>query len=565
MSNFTPLSLISNQYPTFLSLLILSLLIACTEEKESSSLNLDSQVIGFRSLFQDYVKPNCSQEACHGGNRGIVGLRLVEVDEAYEHLINQDPTNASAFEQGMKRVDPTHLENSYLWHKLSHSSDHLSSLGLGSAMPPSGNLSAGEKTLNLVKTWIEGGAPLEGLSANELGQSFDQKDHLDEELYIQCDLGQNPSELDMHRCFPPVSDEHTMRLYTPKITIPPQSEVLICSYLDMPIEEPIYLNRTLGRQMLGGHHAAVFLAVTPSDEAPHECRDDEMSNFRFAAGAGGGGGQDTQLPPGVALKIEPGQQFVIQSHYLNPTDQSVEVMDAVDLVPIAEDDVHSRVDPFALIHSGFEVPVGGEPFEVRKKCRLESDIDVYMLLGHTHDYGVLFEFYHHTPMLETPRKLYQATDGPLLRDNPEIKYFDPPLPFKAGDEVEMRCVWENTTDVPLGWPEEMCVALMYYGPGAGWMTCDDGDETPKLPSANTGQGCVPNDYPGNELGVGQACTAEGGECADHERARLCLATFDARANFCSYLGCQSDEECGANATCLAQGPGTACVPNMCAD
>lgn len=531
--------------------------------EESSTRN--SEPIGYEALFHDYLKPSCSQEACHGGEKGVADLRFVDVAESYEQLIQVSPTNGPAHMAGLKRVMPNSVDQSYLWLKLASAEAELSQRGYGALMPMSSGTQAGPNTLSLIREWIEAGAPLKGSTPMDRGIQIDTSPRAGGDLYVQCDFDHQASEEELRSCFADSQVEGAIRLYTPPLTIPPRSEILLCSYLKMPIDAPLFVNRTLGQQMNGGHHAAVFLAVSPSDEGPHECRDEEMSNFRFAAGAGGGGGQDTQLPSGVALKIEPGQQFVIQSHYLNPTDDPLLVMDAVDLVTLPENEVLAKVDPFALIHGGFEIPPSDEPFEVRKRCRLEQDIDVYMLLGHTHDYGILFEFYHHSQLTGEPRQLYRATDGPLLRDNPEIKYYDPPLPMLAGDEVEMRCLWENDSGAPLGWPEEMCVALMYYGPGLGWMTCDEDDETPNLPSSSTDEGCVQPGAMGNELGVGRECSPSGGECIGAERATLCLATFDARANFCSFLGCQTDADCGQGAHCLAQGPSTACVPAECSD
>jgi len=534
---------------------------------------------GLRALLDAYLTPSCAQEACHGGERGIAGLRLVEAEEAHAALVGAAPTNANAAAGGLLRVTPGDVERSYLWQKLTLSQQALAEAGLGAAMPIAGR-APGARTLDAVRAWIEAGAPLDGaaLSADDLSaDDLDEGAARVEDAYVQCAVDPSVTatrarEEAFEACFAAPGDAgRTRRLYTPVITIPPRTERLVCSYLSAPIDAPMWVNRTVGQQMTGGHHAAVFLAVSPSDEPPHECRDDEMSNFRFAAGAGGGGGQDTDLPDGVALKIEPGQQFVIQSHYINATDAPMEVMDAVDLVQVEEETVRERVDPFAIIYSELDIPARAEGFEVRKTCRLQSPISVYMLLGHTHDAGVLFEFIHHAGGLGAgaARTLYRATDGPLLRDNPEIKYFDPPLPFAADDVLEVVCRWDNPSDEALGWPDEMCVALMYYGPGAGWMTCDTHDEVPNVAGRGEGEGegegCVPPDAPGNALGVGRACTASGGECASAERARLCLATFDARANFCSFLSCASDEECGEGAVCLAQGPATACVPVMCAE
>jgi len=340
---------------------------ACTEPEKGVS---EKKVIGFEALFMGLLQPKCAQEACHGGARGVAGVRFVELEESYAQLVDATPTNARSAEAGLKRVSPGDVERSLLWAKLSAEEGELSAQGWGAPMPMATDQRAGDNTLTLLREWIEAGAPREEASLAERGLSFDERLREQGDAYVTCAEGVEASAEGLRTCFAPPEDERALRLYTPPLAIPPHSEVLICSYLDMPISEPLFVNRTLGQQMTGGHHAAVFLAVSPSDEPPHECRDDEMSNFRFAAGAGGGGGQDTQLPPSVALKIEPGQQFVIQSHYLNPSDEPMLVMDAVDLITIPEAEVESRVDPFALIQGSFEVPVGGAPYEVRKRCRL---------------------------------------------------------------------------------------------------------------------------------------------------------------------------------------------------
>jgi hypothetical protein len=513
-------------------------------------------VASFKSIFENYLKPNCAQDACHGGSKGVANLTLTDLQTAYDQLINVQPTNTNARDQGLMRVSPNDPEKSFLWQKITGSPETLTANGWGAVMPTSSIALAGPHTKEIIQAWIKAGAPMAGTDLTDFDSvSNDMANH-----YTQC---QATDEEGMKNCFePPKFPDRSVRIYTPPLVIPPNTDTLVCSYLSVPLDRTIKVNQTIGQQMKGGHHSAVFLSLSPSMEPPHPCRDQEMSNFRFAISAGGGGGQDAKLPNGIAISIPQGQQLVIQSHYLNATNEPITVMDAVDLITIPEADVIEQVDPFAVIYSDLAIPAHTENFEVRKLCRLEEDLQVYMLLGHTHSYGVLFEIYYHSDSLAEPRKLYYATDGHLLKDNPEIKYFDPPLPFKAGDQIEVRCVWTNDTDHEIGWPEEMCVALMYYGPGQGWMTCDVGDDVPNLNSGNEmpAETCVAPDALGNEIGVGKACTPTGGECQNNNRAGACLALFDASANFCSFIGCQDDMECGSGAVCHM----TACVPVECA-
>ena len=72
--------------------------------------------------------------------------------------------------------------------------------------------------------------------------------------------------------------------------------------------------------MIGGHHLGMFVAISPkADPTPHPCTDDDMANIRFIAA--GGGGLDTIMPTGVALRIAKGQQIILQSHYHNTSDE----------------------------------------------------------------------------------------------------------------------------------------------------------------------------------------------------------------------------------------------------
>ncbi len=188
-------------------------------------------------------------------------------------------------------------------------------------------------------------------------------------------------------------------------------------------------------------------------------------------------------------------------------------------------------------------------------------MSIHSLLGHTHDWGVLFEFEVEKQGQER-ELLYHATDGPTLRDTPEIIQYDPPLLLEPGDKVHIKCHWTNTTGHDLTWPEEMCVAFMYYSPGTGFMICDSGDVSPKiLGGGDPTQGCAAETDLGNELGVGRFCTEGGTECEGQE-ANFCIAGFSSE-NYCTVILCESDDECGEGASCVAEGPGSACVPDKC--
>jgi hypothetical protein len=494
----------------------------------------------------------CAQPACHSGP-GIAGLSFDDARQAYDHLLEATPTNGSAVQLDLRLVEPGDPARSFLLTKMELPQAELGSRGFGGPMPQAAVQIPGPQSLQAIRDWIEAGAPFEG--------SAIEPDYIEAEGgYVLCDAT-DPAGLEA--CFGEAPDpSKTLRLYTPPMTIPAGQEVLLCINLPYIAERDLLFKSVRGGQMKGGHHAGVFVSVQPSEDfAPAECGDD-MSHLRYTAGAGGGGGGFTELPQGVALRIANGQQIVIQSHYINTSDQPITVMDMVELDYTTIEESPTVVDAFAIIHDDIAIPPGAVEHEEITECKLDEDFDIYMMLGHTHEYGVFFQLERVPGDGSEPELLYHATDGKLLRESPEIKLFDTPLRWSAGDTIRITCRWTNDTDHEIGWPEEMCVALMYYGPGRGWLTCNQDSGTPQG-GEDPGEGCVAADTPGNGVGVGRACTAGGGECSGNGKATVCLGDFDARANFCSMFGCESDADCGDGAICSDQGAAKVCIPNAC--
>jgi hypothetical protein len=290
-----------------------------------------------------------------------------------------------------------------------------------------------------------------------------------------------------------------------------------------------------------------------------------MTNLRILAGAFSG--TDGLVPDDVRLDLPAGRQVVLQSHYINPTDEPIVVMDAVDLTLTTEAESPLLADSFVLNMDQFEVPPGATAHmhDNGDGCRISREIALHSVQLHTHEHGVLMELIH-TPAGGMPTTLFSETDGILMREGAAAKIFDPPFQLGADDVLQVRCAWDNPGGEPLTFPDEMCAAFMYYSPGEGFLLCDDDDTEPRVLGAGDPEGgCVEPGTPGNEQGIGRYCTADGGECQGTANAPLCLATFDARANFCSRFGCEVDADCGPGAVCLDRNVATACVPVQCAD
>ena len=60
----------------------------------------------------------------------------------------------------------------------------------------------------------------------------------------------------------------------------------------------------------------------------------------------------------------------------------------------------------------------------------------------------------------------------------KVKWCEPLLvqsaKFKKGDKLRITCDWMNTTDHPMTFPEEMCVAFGMFFPATSDVDCGDG-------------------------------------------------------------------------------------------
>ena len=530
---------------------------ACGEGAEIAAPDA-TQAAGYRQIHEKIITPSCALPSCHAAPVSG-GLDLVDVDSSYAALVDVAPSNFQAAQKGMVRVKPGDPDASFLFQKVFSSSPELAAEALGAAMPLGAVEALGPRSLSAVRSWILAGAPMEGIDFEA-----DSASRNEENAYVVCDAEEAGA---MRDCFRDRPEGHIQRWYTPPLIIPPGEEVLICNSLAEPTDRELLVRNVFGQQFAGGHHVALYTRPAPSDNhEPHVCTEEDMQNLRLVAGADITYGDIKIIPDGSALRIPEGSQIVIQSHYINITTEPMVVMDVVDAEFYGEGEEVVLADTFVVMDSDFEIPPGAMDFERTKECTVDEEMEIHVLLGHTHEFGVLFtaEF---LPVDGDPMLIYHATDGALLRDNPDLVKPDEghSLVARPGDRIRITCRWDNITDGVLDWPAEMCLALMIYTPSRGFLICDTGDETPEALGASDDpevMGCVDPGEEGNALGVGRFCTAEGRECMGLE-ANFCLAAFDPTSNYCSIILCDVDEECGEGASCVHESAGSACVPTIC--
>ena len=249
------------------AVLVLATLCGCSEQAPPEPPeNRDAP--GFMQIHEAVLATQCSQEACHSGV-GIAKLTFDDPQAAYDHLLQDAPTNNPALTAGLGLVVPGDPDASFLLTKLEMGEDGLAAASFGGPMPLGAVEVPGPQSLAAIREWIEAGAPFDGrtFDADLIESSADS--------YVDCDA---TDEAGMHECFGPAPDpSKTLRLYTPPMLIPAGEEVLMCTNLSYIAPADALFHEVRGGQMRGGHHAGVFVSIQPSEDyTPTPCGPDTI-------------------------------------------------------------------------------------------------------------------------------------------------------------------------------------------------------------------------------------------------------------------------------------------------
>ena len=279
----------------------------------------------WKIIQQEILDNNCA--GCHsvGTSFGNQSELILTADVAYENLINREPHNQAAQDDGLELLGTEGLASlykSYLWEKINApDKDHFYAdhPQYGEIMPLGMDfLTNGQ--LEFIRQWIVAGAPENGAVADSslLQDSIRFVDVLFEPL-------QRP--------------EVGVQYHIGPFDVPPNSEVEFFQRSDGDTTGPIYITRYELMMRPNSHHYILygFQSYMPSLFVPPE---GVMRNIRYANGnynlstiasmqyhVFGLGTQwrrlDYSLPPGVALYYSNEFGFDHNPHYYNYSDTTI--------------------------------------------------------------------------------------------------------------------------------------------------------------------------------------------------------------------------------------------------
>ena len=431
----------------------------------------------YHDIQHDIFDKSCVNSACHGAPTNAGGLNLA-YENSYQNLVGQTPRNPSAAAAGLKLIDPSRPDNSFLITKLAGPT----SADLGERMPfAAGQLHDGK--IEAIRTWIAAGAP-ENEKLSNIG-----------DLAILRD----PEETFEVPAPPPIGQGYQLHLPPFKIEPGKELEVFYATQIrdengNSP-EGDIFVNGFDIFYPTGSHHFILYrvtrlglrgglletnvvsgIGVSPEDtfrvvdpkEGEHLALLDRLPII------GSQRAETTiRFPENVALRIAGDTVFDMNSHYVNLLGTEELIGETyVNLWTLPIEEVKHEVRGFAVSNKDIEVLpqttsiVEGE-WLVEKELRLlkllgyrdVTELNVFQLTSHMHRHGELFEVYR----ISTGELLHRS----VAYDNAPLDQFNPPLKLTVGDGLRFECTHSNfDTDTPIRYgvtsEDEMAIMFVFY-------------------------------------------------------------------------------------------------------
>jgi hypothetical protein len=275
---------------------------------------------------------------------------------------------------------------------------------------------------------------------------------------------------------PPVADGYT-RYVLPAIKgLRPGEDKMFCQWVALPATEDLDIVAIQGYQSVTGHHAILYSsAETETVGTTRECTTEDMVSVEFLGGIGGeAGGNDVVLPEGYVFRSGKQRMLMANAHYLNATDSVQDVQSVLDVKTAAPSSNHTPVGMAVINYNDFQIPANAPSYSVDAYCTWAQDASLLLWSNHMHANGVsmLSEVKHTNGTVET-----LATDTQWRAEeafNPTFTHYDAgtPMKIKAGDQGHIKCTWQNNTDSPVLFPDEMCDAFGFYTESSAQMICD---------------------------------------------------------------------------------------------
>lgn len=274
----------------------------------------------------------------------------------------------------------------------------------------------------------------------------------------------------------PAPPTNGMRIITPPVRgLEPGSSHEICAWTGIQVDHDIDIRKADGYQLIAGHHIILFASkLNLPAGTERECTDTDMASFRMVV-ATGAEGLPSEAPGDLVYRVDAGMYLVLQEHYINSGDATVDSQSALDVTFADPGMTYTPSHSIAFLNSDLDLKPGLDSLDVH--CQMTQDMKGWYAIPHMHEWGTNFNatithagvvspmfdnlVWNKDYMFSPPAKMWDVTAPTMLY---------------SGDQVDVHCDWDNTTSSDLHFGTEMCVfyVQMIDDANIGNLACDNG-------------------------------------------------------------------------------------------
>lgn len=416
---------------------------------------------------------NCTI-GCHSGDNPAAKLDLTgSLGEVYDRLINVEPINPYAKEQGFKLVSPSFADKSFLFRKCNNNLYHTSKLDEqeGQVMPVS-QPPLNPVEIEIMRQWIQEGAPKEGTVDNQSTIT---------EYYESGGLPR------LERPTAPNEGEG-FQLYFGTVFLAPGEEIEIIKKAKLELEEKVEVKRIelfmdeyshhliiskFNKQQSAGYPDDIQTIGSISDQAPH------LFSSEFVA-ISQTDYLNLELPEKTAFAWKTGTDLTINYHVKNYSQSSifpgeiymnVYTQDAGTAEREMKSTLHSYGgnNPFLL-----NIDNTGSDITLSMQAHFDDVWDIWIIQGHTHQLGVDYDMFLRNEDGSKGEQIYEGyydldyvfNQGFFDYAHPPIRKYEPMLTVDMNKGLYYEATYNNSGNKPVGFGtttnDEMFITYLLY-------------------------------------------------------------------------------------------------------
>ena len=265
-------------------------------------------------------------------------------------------------------------------------------------------------------------------------------------------------------------------------TLPHGVETTKCFYFTTSNDTDAIVDRWDSLMTTGSHHMIVFL--NPGGNQPADGTIDDNCGIGGGSGANqpiwtyasqtAGSQQTQQLPTDdgagkpLAQVVPAHTKGYIQMHYLNSTDDDMQVHVELKAHALAAGTAYTQTDAYITYQYNIKIGAGATGVTVASSCPVPNGAKFWQVSTHAHKQAV------HTQVTDGSAMVFQSDDW----EHPGVKEFVPTF-FTFSGKLGYSCTYDNVGDnkdheVDQGQSaatNEMCMATGYYFPATKPQFC----------------------------------------------------------------------------------------------